>query len=80
MYFSLIVRVLCLTLFWYALLSVLSSFAITLKRKRGLVALLLFSFSCLVTVNVLWIFLAVPWVGQQCVIGVFPDHTHLLSE
>ena len=20
----------------------------------------------------------VPWVGLQCVIGIFPDHTHLL--
>ena len=23
-------------------------------------------------------FIAVPWVGLQCVIVVFPDHTHLL--
>ena len=29
------------------------------------------------TVNVLWLFLAVPWVGLQYVIVVFPDHTHL---
>ena len=28
---------------------------------------------CLVTVNVLWLFLTV-----QCVLVVFPDHTHLL--
>ena len=31
---------------------VISSFAITLKRKRELVALLLLSYGCLVTVNV----------------------------
>ena len=28
-------------------------------------------------VNVLWLFLTVPWVGLQCVIVVFPDHTYL---
>ena len=33
---------------------------------------------CIVTVNVVWLFLMVPWVGLQCVIGVFPDHSHLL--
>ena len=38
---------------WYALLYVLSSFAIILTRKRELVALLLLSFGCLLTVNVL---------------------------
>ena len=32
---------------------------------------------CLITVNVLWPCLAVPWVGLQCVIVVFPDYTHL---
>ena len=26
----------------------------------------------------LWLFLTVPCVGQQCVIVVYPDHTHLL--
>ena len=30
------------------------------------------------TVNVLWLFLAVPWVGLQFVIVVFPYHSHLL--
>ena len=34
-------------------------------------------FYCL-TINVLWLFLAVPWVGLQCLIVVFPDHTHFL--
>ena len=31
------------------------------------------------TVSVLWLFLMVLWVGLQCVIVVFPDHTHVLS-
>ena len=69
--------VLCLSLFCYALLCVHSSFAIILKRKRKLVALLLLSNRCIVNVNVLWLFLTVPLVGLQCVIVVFPDHTHL---
>ena len=43
-----------------------------------LVALLLLSFGCLVTVNVLWLFLTMPWVGLQFVSVVFPDHTPLL--
>ena len=71
--------VLCWSLFWYALLCVLYSFAIILTtRKRELAVLLKSSFLCLVTVNVLWLFLTVPWVGLQCVIVVFPDRTHLL--
>ena len=46
-----------------------------LKRKRKLVALLLLSYRCIVTINVLWLFVTVLWVGLQCVIVVFPDHT-----
>ena len=59
-------------LFWYALLCVLSSFAIILKRKRELVALLLLCYRCIVTItiNVLWLFLTVPRVGLQCVTGI----------
>ena len=76
MYFQLFVGVLCLSLFCYALLCVHSSFAIILKRK--LVALLLLSYRFIVTTNVLWLFLTVPWVGLQHVFVVFPDHTHLL--
>ena len=45
-----------------------------------MVALLLLSYRCNVTVNVQWLFLTVPWVGLQCVIVVFPDHTHLLID
>ena len=72
----LFVGVLCLSLFWYALLCVHFSVSVILKRKRKLVALLLLSYRCIVTMNVLWLFLTVPWVGLQCVIVVFPDHTH----
>ena len=68
----------CWSLFWYTLLCALSSFAVILIRKRELVALISLSFRCLVrlSVNVLWLFLTVPWVGLQCVIVVFPDHAH----
>ena len=55
-----------------------SSFAIILKRKRKLVALLLLYYRCIVTINVQWLFHAVQWIGLQCVIVIFPDHTHLL--
>ena len=78
MYFPLFVGVLCLSSFCYALLCGHSSFAIVLKRKRKLVALLLLSYRCIVTINVLWLFVTLPLVGLQCVIVVFPDHTHLL--
>ena len=68
--------VLCLSLFCYALHYVHSSFAVVLKRKRKLVALLSLSYKCFVTMNVLWLFLTVPWVGLQYVVVVFLDHTH----
>ena len=42
-----------------------------------MVALLLLTYRCIVTMYVLWLFLTVPWVGLQCVIVVFPDHTRL---
>ena len=70
MYFSLLAGVLCLSLFYYALLCVHSSFAIVLKRKRKLVALLLLSYRCIVTINVRWLFLTVPWIVLQCVIVI----------
>ena len=78
MYLPLFVGVLCSSLFCCALLYALFSFAIILKRKREQVALPLLSFGCLVTANVLWLFLTVPWVGLQFVIVVFPGHTHFL--
>ena len=70
--------VLCLSLFCYALLCVHSSFEVILKRRRKLVALLLLSSRYIVAMNVLWLFLTMPWVSLQCVIAEFPDHTHLL--
>ena len=44
--------------------------------KRELVALLYFSYWCLVIV--VWLFLTMQWVCLQFVSVVFPDHTHLL--
>ena len=67
MYFPLFVGVMCLSLFCYALLYVHSSFAIILMRKGKLVALLLLSYRCIATINVLWLFLTAPWVDLQCV-------------
>ena len=51
-------RVQNLSLFWFALLCFLSSFAVILKRNGELVALLLLSCGCLkiVTVNVMRLF------------------------
>ena len=48
-------------------------------RKRKLVALVLMSYRCSVTINVLWLFLTVQWVGLQCEIVVFPDHTRFFG-
>ena len=76
MYFPLFVGVLCLSLFCYALLCAHSSFVIILNRKRKLVAFLLLSYRCNATINILWLFPKVPLVDLQCVIAVFPDHTH----
>ena len=64
----------CVSLYF----GMLSSFTIIMTRKRKLVALLWLSFLCLVTVNVLWLFLTVPWVGLQCVTVVYHDHNYLL--
>ena len=45
-----------------------------------LVALLSLSSCCLVNIIVQWRFLTVPWVGLQCVIVAFPNHTqHSIS-
>ena len=77
MYFPLFVGVLCLSLFDYALLCVHSNFSIILNRKSMFDALHLLSYRCFVTINVLWLFLAVLWAAPQCVIVVCPDHSHL---
>ena len=68
MYLPLFLVTLCWSLFCYALLYVLSSFAIILTRKRDLVALRLLSFGCLAIVNIPRLFLMVPWVGLQFVV------------
>ena len=78
MYFQLFEGVLCLSLFCYASLCVHSNFAIILKRKRKLVDWLLLSYRYIVTINVLWLVLTVPWVCLHNVIVEFPDHTKLL--
>ena len=67
MYFLFFVGVLCLSLLRYALPCVHSSFAIVLKEKRKLIALLLLSYRCIVTINFLWLILMVQWFGLQCV-------------
>ena len=79
-YFQLFVGVLRLSLFCYVLYCVHSSFAIILKRQWKLVALLLLSHRCIVTINVLWLFLKAPWLRLQCAIVVFAFHTHLLFD
>ena len=65
---------LCLILFCYTGLSVLSSYAILLRESwllyvNDLLAVIWF--------KVLWFFLAMPWAGLQCVIVVLPGHAHL---
>ena len=50
--------------FCLTVLSVLSSFAIILMRKRELVVLLYLPFQCFVTGCIMWLFLTVPWAGM----------------
>ena len=72
----------CVCFFWSLFCCVvpcvLYSFAIILLRKRELGALLKLASWCLVPVSVQGTFLPEPWAGLQCVIGVFPGHTHVL--
>ena len=51
-------------------------------RRLSIPLLLLLWYYCLtnVTINGLCLFLTALWVGLQCVIVVFPNHTHLLSD
>ena len=71
MYLSFLLRfhVLVMVLVYVAMC--LSSFEIILTRKRELVVLLLLSFGCFGTVNIMWLSLKVSWVGLQFVIGYF---------
>ena len=57
------------SLFCYSILCVLPSFA---EEKAGY--LTVFLMSC--AVSVLCLFFTLLWIGMQCVIVVFPDHTH----
>ena len=66
-----------LCLFYYAVLYGLSCFAIILIKLIELAALQLLSSLCLVTIRVMWLFLAMPCVGLQCVIVVFHGDTRL---
>ena len=70
--FVMLYLVVSFSLFCYSVLSVHSSCAIILMKKRELFTL------CLMTVSELCLFLVMPWGGLQCVIVVFPGHTHLL--
>ena len=53
--------------------------AIILMGVEGLLLLLKLSSQYFVNVSVMWLFLTVPWIGLQCVILVFPDHTPYIS-
>ena len=64
------------SMFCCTLLYVRFSFAIILKGKTELLALLGLSSWCLLMV--VWLFLLVPWVCLWLLIVVFPNHTHLL--
>ena len=49
------------------------------QMKRNLAALLLLSYRCIGTINVLWLSLKEPWVGLQCLIVLIPKHTHVCT-
>ena len=71
------VIVLCFVVHYFiSSFAIISSIAIILMGKRGLVALLHFSSWCHVMVE--WLFLVVSWGCLRFAIVVFPDHTHLL--
>ena len=64
------VGVLCLVFALYAILSVIHLHG---EERAGCFTFNVFL--CLVNVSVLWLFLTLPWIGLQCVIVLFPDHT-----
>ena len=79
MYLLLFVGVLCWSLFdvHYLLSFLLLQSDLDEEERAGCLAFNVFQVSqALVTVNVLWLFLTVPWLGLQFVIVVFPNHTH----
>ena len=73
MYFPLLVGVMRLSLFKFC-----NHLKEEEKFKAGCFAFIVFR--CFANVNVLWLFLMVPWVGLQCLIVVFPDYTRLLLQ
>ena len=77
MSFQLFVEVLCLSLFsMHYIVSFLVLNHLEEEERAGCFVFVVIE--CLVTVYVLLFFLTVPWVGLQCVIVVFSDHTNLL--
>ena len=64
------------SLFCYSALYVLVLQSFYGEERAGCLVLVVFMMSC-VAISVLWLLLVMPWVGLQCVIVVFPDHTHL---
>ena len=70
-------RALCWSLFWCALLYVLSAFAVVLAEWGW--GLWLLCFYCLVNVGVLWLFFTVSWVGLGYVVVVFPGRSCSLT-
>ena len=69
--------VLCLSLFgMHYFVSFLVCNPIEEEETAGCFAFVVLPSECLVTVYALWLFLTVPWVGLQCVIAAFPDHTY----
>ena len=48
------------------------------EERTGCFAFFVFRMSCYCIV--LWLFLTVPWICLQCLIVVFPDHTHFLQQ
>ena len=68
-------------LFYFAVYCGLSGFAIISQGKSELVAspfFLFFCSGCHIAVVVLWLFLAVLWVGLLYVIVAFPGHIYLI--
>ena len=65
---------LCFAMHYFVSILVLQ----TSEKEEKADCLLILPYRCIVIINVLWLFLTVLWVGLQCVIVVFPDHTHLL--
>ena len=64
-------------LFCFAVLCILSGLAVVLVVRRVLITVL-YLFSWCLVITIVLLILIVPCVGLQCVIMVYPDHTHFL--